>query len=69
MCTPICAPLPAREPTVGPFLASFDDHDAGLFRNYAVPGDGADPTPDQVAELIAAFIDRDRTPQLEVAQD
>lgn len=39
---------------VGPFLARLDDHDAGLFRNYAVPDDGADPTPDEVAELIAA---------------
>ncbi|MGH3717456.1 MAG: hypothetical protein ACRDRI_01180 [Pseudonocardiaceae bacterium] len=34
-------------------------------RNYAVPGDGVDPTPDQVAKLIAAFTDRDRTPRLE----
>ncbi|MEO7193976.1 MAG: GNAT family N-acetyltransferase [Pseudonocardiaceae bacterium] len=50
---------------VGPFLARFDDHDAGLFRNYAVLDDGADPTPDQVAELVAAFTDRDRTPRLE----
>ncbi|MGH3831729.1 MAG: GNAT family N-acetyltransferase [Pseudonocardiaceae bacterium] len=50
---------------VGPFLARFDDHDAGLFRNYAVPDDGVDPTPDQVAELIAVFTDRDRTPRLE----
>ncbi len=39
-----------RAHRVGPFLVSFDDHDAGLFRNYAVPDDGVDPTPDQVAE-------------------
>lgn len=54
---------------VGPFLASFDDHDAGLFRNYAVPDDGVHPTPDQVAELIAAFTGRDRTPRLEYLPD
>jgi len=34
---------PAR-PRVGPILASFDDQDAGLFRNYAVPDDGVEPT-------------------------
>lgn len=54
-----------RSHRVGPFLARFDDHDAGLFRNYAVPDDGADPTPDHVAELIAVFTGRDRTPRLE----
>ncbi len=54
-----------RAPRVGPFLASFDEHDAGVFRNYAIPDDDADPTPDQVAELITAFADRGRTPRLE----
>ncbi|MGH3772224.1 MAG: hypothetical protein ACRDRW_12640 [Pseudonocardiaceae bacterium] len=39
-----------RAHRVGPFLACFDDHDVGLFRNYSVPGDGVDPTPDQAAE-------------------
>ncbi|MGH8920769.1 MAG: GNAT family N-acetyltransferase, partial [Actinomycetes bacterium] len=54
-----------RAHRTGPFLASFDAHDAGLYRNYAVPDDGADPTPHQVAELITAFTDRDRVPRLE----
>ena len=54
---------------VGPFLARFDDCDAGLFRNYAVPDDGANPTPNQVAELVAAFTNRDRTPRLEYLPD
>ncbi|MGH3872131.1 MAG: GNAT family N-acetyltransferase [Pseudonocardiaceae bacterium] len=55
----------SRARRTGPFLASFDDHDAGLFRNYAVPDDGADPTLRQVTELITAFTDRDRIPRLE----
>ncbi|MGH3811186.1 MAG: GNAT family N-acetyltransferase, partial [Pseudonocardiaceae bacterium] len=55
----------SRAHRAGPFLASFDDHDAGLFRNYAVPDDGADPTPAQVAELITTFTERDRIPRLE----
>ncbi|MGH3670767.1 MAG: GNAT family N-acetyltransferase [Pseudonocardiaceae bacterium] len=55
----------SRAHRVGPFLASFDDHDAGIYRNYAVPDDGADSTLEQVAELITAFTGRDRTPRLE----
>lgn len=55
----------ARAHRVGPFLASIDDHDAGLFRNYAVPDDGANPTPDEIESLAAVFTDRGRTPRLE----
>jgi GNAT superfamily N-acetyltransferase len=55
----------ARADRVGPFLVSFDDHDAGLFRNYAIPDDGAEPTGAQVAELVAVFTGRSRTPRLE----
>lgn len=55
----------ARAHRVGPFLASIDDHDAGPFRNYAVPDDGADPTPDQIEHLATVFTDRRRTPRLE----
>ena len=54
-----------RGQQTGPFLAAFDDHDAGLFRNYAIPDDGARPTLGQVNELIALFTDHDRTPRLE----
>jgi GNAT superfamily N-acetyltransferase len=50
---------------VGPFLVSLDEHDAGLFRNYAIPDDGAEPTQGQVADLVAVFTNRDRTPRLE----
>jgi GNAT superfamily N-acetyltransferase len=50
---------------VGPFLISLDDHDAGLFRNYAVPDDHAAPTPEDVDRFAAFFIDRGRVPRLE----
>jgi len=55
----------SRAIRVGPFLVSFDDHDAGLFRNYAIPDNGAEPTPEQVAELVAVFTNGGRTPRLE----
>ncbi len=54
-----------RAHRAGPFLASFDDGDNGLFRNYAIPDDRADPTPAQVTELIEAFLGRSRIPRLE----
>ncbi|MFR9729348.1 GNAT family N-acetyltransferase [Saccharopolyspora sp. MS10] len=52
-------------PRVGPFLLRLDPDDAGPFRNYAVPEDDAEPTPAEVAALIAAFAERDRTPRAE----
>ncbi|MGH7882051.1 MAG: GNAT family N-acetyltransferase, partial [Candidatus Dormibacteraceae bacterium] len=55
----------ARAHRVGPFLVSFDEHDAGLFRNYAIPDDDATPTPDDIRDLVAAFTGRSRTPRLE----
>ncbi|SHG25674.1 GNAT family N-acetyltransferase [Streptoalloteichus hindustanus] len=55
----------AEAERIGPFLASFDQHDAGLFRNYAVPDDGAAPSPQEVDDLVAAFADRGRAPRLE----
>lgn len=50
---------------VGPFLAGFDRHGDSPFRNYAIPDDGAAPTPDEVAALSAAFVRRHRKPRLE----
>ncbi|GAA3857860.1 GNAT family N-acetyltransferase [Saccharothrix violaceirubra] len=50
---------------VGPFLVRFDAGSDHPFLNYAVPDDGADPTSEQVAELVAAFRARSRTPRLE----
>ncbi|MCG5214278.1 GNAT family N-acetyltransferase [Streptosporangium soli] len=54
-----------RARRTGPFLATFDEHDAGPYRNYAVPDDDADPTPGDLAELITAFTNRSRVPRLE----
>ena len=51
--------------SVGPFLVSFDEHDPGLFRNYAVPDDHARPTAHDVERLACSFRDRGRVPRLE----
>jgi ribosomal protein S18 acetylase RimI-like enzyme len=50
---------------VGPFLIRFDDHSDNPFINYAIPDDGARPSPADVAALVAAFQRRGRTPRLE----
>ncbi|MGR6916792.1 GNAT family N-acetyltransferase [[Actinomadura] parvosata] len=49
----------------GPFLIRFDAHDDARPFNYAVPDDGASPTPEDVAALVAAFRERSRVPRLE----
>ncbi|MGK5556856.1 GNAT family N-acetyltransferase [Actinomadura kijaniata] len=54
-----------RAHRVGPFLASFDEHDAGPYRNYAIPDDGAVPTAADVELLVGAFVARSRKPRLE----
>src|SRR5689334_15930197 len=54
-----------RSERIGPFLAGFDLHSADPWRNYAVPDDGARPTPAEVAALVDAFVARGRTPRLE----
>jgi predicted GNAT family acetyltransferase len=53
----------------GPFSILFSPSDAGLYANYAVPDDDAQPTEAEVAALEAAFQIRDRTPRLEYAPD
>lgn len=50
---------------VGPFLLAVDDHDDGLFRNYAVPDDDTGADTATIADLVAAFEARARTPRLE----
>jgi hypothetical protein len=45
-----------------PFTVRIDPHDAGLFFNYAIPDDGAEPTRDQVRRLAEIFIRHSRTP-------
>jgi GNAT superfamily N-acetyltransferase len=51
---------------VGPFLITFDPDTDNLYRNYAIPDDGAAPTPAQMEEMAARFTARDRTPRLEL---
>lgn len=50
---------------VGPFLGAFDPHSDNPYRNYAIPDDGAEPSPGDVLALIDAFERRRRTPRLE----
>jgi GNAT superfamily N-acetyltransferase len=50
---------------VGPFTATFDPHTTSPFLNYAIPDDGAAPTPAEVADLAAAFARRGLQPRLE----
>jgi hypothetical protein len=61
--------MASRARGVGPFLVSFDAHDPGPFRNYAVPDDHARPTADEVDRLTASFRDRHRVPRLEYLPD
>lgn len=51
--------------SIGPFLAAFDADDDSPFRNYAIPDEGARPTPEEVEELCRAFARRHRLPRLE----
>ncbi|MEJ0026194.1 MAG: GNAT family N-acetyltransferase [Rhizomicrobium sp.] len=48
----------------GPFLATFAT-DPNIYLNYAMPDDDADPSPDDVAALIALFEAYGRKPRLE----
>lgn len=50
---------------VGPFLAGFDRDSDHPYLSYAIPDDGAEPTPEEVAALRAAFVRRGRVPRLE----
>ena len=50
---------------IGPFLATYDPHDALVHLNYAIPDDGAQPSAEDVAALAAAYRQRDRVPRLE----
>jgi GNAT superfamily N-acetyltransferase len=50
---------------IGPFLATFTPYDPIIYLNYAIPDAGAEPTADDVSELVKAFAARDRIPRLE----
>lgn len=51
----------------GPFHIGFDGSNGLTFLNYAVPASDAEPTPGDIAALVAAFQARGRTPRLEFA--
>lgn len=50
---------------IGPFLATFTPDNPNPFLNYALPDDGVTPSPDDVAALIAAYQQHNRTARLE----
>lgn len=50
---------------IGPFQATFNRESANPYLNYALPDDGATPSPDDVDALIAAYRHRGRRPRLE----
>jgi ribosomal protein S18 acetylase RimI-like enzyme len=51
----------------GPFAVLFSERNPSPHANYAIPLDFAEPSPDEVAALIAAFRARERQPRLEFA--
>jgi GNAT superfamily N-acetyltransferase len=50
---------------IGPFLATVSPDTENLYANYAIPDDGATPTPADVEALIAFYESHNRTPRLE----
>jgi GNAT superfamily N-acetyltransferase len=53
----------------GCFEAFINPSRAGEGSNYAIPLDGCSPTPDDVTDLIAAFVSAGRVPRLEYLPD
>jgi len=50
---------------VGRFICRFDPDSDNMYFNYAIPDDDTDPTADELDELAAAFVTRDRKPRFE----
>jgi ribosomal protein S18 acetylase RimI-like enzyme len=63
------APLGREVERVGPFLATYTADSPNPFLNYAIPDDGAVPSPEEVAALVGAFARRRRRPRLEYVGD
>ena len=53
----------------GPFLATFDPKRDNPYRNYAVPDDGADPTPAEIEAFAEICRVHGRRPRLEYAPE
>jgi ribosomal protein S18 acetylase RimI-like enzyme len=54
---------------VGPFLATFSPDSTSPYLNYAVPDDGARPSPSDVDALASAYQRRDLLPRVEFLVD
>lgn len=54
---------------VGPFLATFSANSANPYLNYAVPDDGARPSPSDVDALTGVYRRRDLLPRVEFLVD
>jgi ribosomal protein S18 acetylase RimI-like enzyme len=54
---------------VGPFLATFSSDSPNPFLNYAIPDDGARPSPSDVDALTRAYQRRDLLPRVEFLVD
>jgi len=50
---------------IGSFLASSDLTSANIYRNYAVPNDGANPEPSEISALVGWYEQRSRVARLE----
>jgi ribosomal protein S18 acetylase RimI-like enzyme len=57
----------SNDEMVGPFAVLFSERNPSPHANYAIPLDFAEPSPAEVAALIAAFAARERQPRLEFA--
>jgi GNAT superfamily N-acetyltransferase len=54
---------------IGPFLASWSRSSRNPFLNYAIPDDGATPSPDDIAGLVDVYDARGLAPRLEYLPD
>lgn len=54
---------------VGPFLATFSAGSTNPFLNYAIPEDGAIPSPSDVDAVVRAYRDRGLLPRVEFLMD
>lgn len=59
------ASLAGDAPRVGPFVLNYCSDTRNVFRNYAIPDDGATPTGRDVADLVTWFAAHRRAPRLE----
>ncbi|MGW3961944.1 GNAT family N-acetyltransferase [Amycolatopsis sp. NPDC005003] len=63
------APRGRETERVGPFLATYSPGTPHPMLNYAIPDDGARPTPAEIDALTAAYRRRDLLPRLEYFTD